>query len=383
MADVLDGNMIFWLIAAVLTLVACAAVLWPLVRAPESALTGHDVEVYKDQLAEVERDAGRGLIEPGQAELARAEVARRLIKADQTNKTSDASGAPALGGGVRIIGLVAVLAVPLVSWGLYAFLGSAGAPDQPLQARLERSPAQNSIEELVARAERHLANSPDDARGWQVLGPIYLRQGRYGDARMAFSNAIRLSGSTAALEAGLGEALVGIAGGVVTVEAVTVFQKALKQEPNEPRSRYFLATALAQQGNMAEARKALEAMRVDLPGDSPWQVVIQRTLAETVGPPGVGQPGPDAQAVAASENMTDAERRQMIESMVANLDAKLRDNPGDVEGWQRLIRSYVVLGRQGEARIALGRALQGLAGNADGLAQIKDFAAAIGVEQGG
>jgi len=69
--------------------------------------------------------------------------------------------------------------------------------------------------------------------------------------------------------------------------------------------------------------------------------------------------------------------------MVKTLDARLRENPGDVEGWQRLIRSYVVLGKKDEARDALDRALKGLAGNADALALIKDFAAMVGVEQGG
>lgn len=374
--------MIFWLIAAVLTLIACAAVLWPLVRAPSSVVAGHDVEVYKDQLAEVERDAGRGLIEPVQAELARAEVARRLLKADQANKAGSGEAARS-SAFVRATGLAAVLAVPLVAWGFYAVLGAPGVPDEPLQARLERAPAQNSIDELVMRAERHLAANPDDAKGWQVLGPIYLRQGRFPDARIAFENAIRLSGSTAALEAGLGEALVSISGGAVTVEAVAAFQRALKLAPNEPRARYFLATALAQQGNLAGARQALEALQTTLPADSPWLGVVARALAETAAAPGAAQPGPDAQAVAASENMTDAERREMIEGMVANLDAKLKDNPADVEGWQRLIRSYVVLGKQDEARNALARALQGLGSNADGQAQLKDFAAAIGVEQGG
>jgi cytochrome c-type biogenesis protein CcmH len=376
------ATMVFWLIAAVLTLIACAAVYWPLAHAGPDAPAGHDVEVYKDQLDEVDRDARRGLIEPEQAVLARAEVARRLLKADQANREVEVDMAHA-GSAVRLTGLVAVLAVPLISWGLYAVLGAPGVPDEPLQARLERNPAQNSIEELVARAERHLADNPDDARGWEVLGPIYLRRGRYGDARMAFDNAIRLGGSTAAKEAGLGEALVGVAGGVVTVDAVTAFQNALKHEPNEPRSRYFLATALAQQGNLAGARQALEAMRPTLPQDSPWRDVIERTLAETAEQPATGLPGPDAQAVAASQNMTDAERRQMIEGMVANLDAKLKDNPSDIDGWQRLIRSYVVLGKKDEAQNALGRAIEGLSGNADAQAQLKDFAAAIGIEVGG
>ena len=101
----------------------------------------------------------------------------------------------------------AVLAVPLVGWAGYALLGSPDLPPQPLSARLSANPASNTMEELVARAERHLAQNPDDGKGWDVLGPIYLRIGRFDDAIAAFGRAIQLEGATASREAGLGEAL--------------------------------------------------------------------------------------------------------------------------------------------------------------------------------
>ena len=55
--------MIFWLLISALTVIACLAVLWPFLRATAPAAdSGHDVEVYRDQLAEIDRDAGRGLV---------------------------------------------------------------------------------------------------------------------------------------------------------------------------------------------------------------------------------------------------------------------------------------------------------------------------------
>ena len=77
--------MLFWVIAALLTLGASLAVLLPLAgrTAARTADGAHDLEVYRDQLAELDRDAARGLIQPAEAEQARAEIARRILKAGQ------------------------------------------------------------------------------------------------------------------------------------------------------------------------------------------------------------------------------------------------------------------------------------------------------------
>ena len=221
--------MLFWVIAGLLTLGASLAVLMPLSgrRGAGSAAGAHDLEVYRDQLSELERDASRGLIAAAEAEQARAEIARRILKADRDIKSEGALTRPE-GKALRAVAVAAVLAVPVVSWGIYAATGSPDLPSQPLSARLDKNPADSSVDELIARAEAHLAANPDDGRGWDVLAPIYARMGRYPEAATAFQNAIRLDGATAAREAGLGEALAGAAGGVITDEAQAAFQRALQ-----------------------------------------------------------------------------------------------------------------------------------------------------------
>jgi len=373
--------MLFWIVAFALTLAASLAVLLPLTRARGAAdeAAGHDVEVYRDQLQEVERDAARGLIEPSQADQARAEIARRLIKANAAGQTARTRGAQI----VRVAGLAGVLAVPLLSWGLYTMIGMPGLADAPLAERLAQNPAQSSVGELIARAERHLAENPDDARGWEVLAPVYMRQERFGDAVTAWRNAIRLEGSNAQRETGLGEALAAAAGGVVTAEAHAALERALTHDANEPKARFLLASALAQEGRLAEAAQAWTAMLAGLPQDSPWRGPVEASIAQARSQPGApaASPGPDADAVAAAQDMTQADRQQMIEAMVAGLDEKLRASPADLEGWQRLIRSYVVLGRAEDAKSALARALAGVA--EDDRAKVTAFAAELGVKVDG
>jgi cytochrome c-type biogenesis protein CcmH len=369
--------MLFWVIAALLTLGASLAVLLPLSRRGLShALEGsHDLEVYRDQLAELDRDAERGLIQPAEAEQARAEIARRILKADKAAAVATGTAVNRSG---RAIGMAAVLAVPLMSWGIYAATGSPDLPSQPLAARLEKNPADSSVDELVARAEAHLVANPDDGRGWDVLAPIYARLGRYDEAVTAYRNAIRLSGPDGARQSGLGEAIAVAAGGAITVEAQEAFKRALELEPGQPKASFFLASALAQEGKVAEAATAWQAMLASLPAGSPWRQAVEQAIAEA-GNRLAAAPGPTQQEIDAAASMSDEDRTAMIETMVAGLDEKLRQNPRDPEGWTRLVRSYQVLGRTDKAQEALKRGLAALGEGSDDGKRLASLANSLGL----
>ncbi len=364
--------MAFWLSAALLTFCACAALLWPFRRGTVAApAAGHDVEVYRDQLRELDRDAARGALGAAEAQEARAEIGRRLLKA----ASGGSDGAAGSGRAARIAASAAVLAVPLVAWGGYALTGSPAMEDQRLAERLSRNPAQNSIEELIARAEGHLAANPSDARGWEVLAPIYMRTGRAADAVTAWRNTIRLDGATAAREASLGEALTALASGVVTAESEEAFGRALALDAAEPRARFFIAVALAQEGKADEAKALWRDLAQSMPADSPWRTVVARMLDEEPAP----APGPSAEDMAAAMAMPAEDRRGMIEGMVASLDARLRDNPADPEGWQRLVRSHVVLGNAEAAADALSRGVVALGADSEAGRALVALAGELGV----
>lgn len=370
--------MLFWIIAAVLTLGASIAVLLPLSGRLGSRAEGKDIEVYRDQLAEIDRDMARGLIRSEEAEQARTEIARRIIRANaEEGRTSSRSSLSA-----RVAATAAVLAVPVVSWGIYGMIGSPGLPSQPLQERLTRDPSQSTESELIARAEQHLAANPDDGRGWDVLAPVYLRLGRFDDAVIAYRNAIRLLGPTAHRHSGLGEAIVSAAGGLVTDEAQDEFRRALQLEAGNLKARYFLAAGLAQDGQLAEAQAGWKAMLPDLPADSPWRVAVEQAIAQADSRMGAaketaGTDGPSQQDMEEAAKMAPADRAAMIETMVAGLDEKLRSNPHDVEGWKRLMRSYVVLGRRDAAMEALGRARSALGADSKEAGELTTFASSL------
>jgi cytochrome c-type biogenesis protein CcmH len=375
--------MLFWVIAALLTLGASLAVLLPLAARPKPGRDGsdHDLEVYRDQLSELERDVQQGLVHPAQADQARAEIARRILRLDQsaargTTKARETSSAS------RLVATAAVLAIPLVSWGLYAELGSPDLPSQPLAERLAKNPADSSVDELIARAEAHLAANPSDGRGWDVVAPIYLRMQRFPDAVNAYRNAIRLDGDSAARRAGLGEAIAYTAGGIVSTDAQAAFEAALKLDPANTKARFYLAMAMAQEGRNDDAIAGWQAMLASLPQGSPWRDAVEDALSRARRPAASANAtpaGPTGQDVEAASSMSPEDRRTMIESMVANLDEKLRQNPHDWEGWTRLVRSYLVLGKTDQARDALNRGVAAFGADTEEARKLVAFAASLGL----
>lgn len=372
--------MVFWLAAAALTIAACLAVLAPLARKPVvgGPADGNDLRVYKDQLAEVDRDVARGALASDDADQARAEIGRRIMRIHGKEKTASAGYRS---GVFRIVAAAAVLAVPVISWGVYAAIGSPELPSQPLAARLAKPPSENSPEELIARAESHLAQNPDDGRGWDVLAPTYTRLGRFPDAIAAYQNAIRIQGDSAERSAGLGEALALANGGIVSADAETAFRRAIELEPGMDKARFFLAFATFQEGKTDEAVAAWTAMRNEPDLSPQWRSAVDYGLAQAEArkQTASGAPAPSQEQIDSAAQMSAEDRAEMIETMVASLDERLRANPDDPEGWERLVRSYQVLGRPDAAKDALKRALGALGAESDGGKRLAAFAAEQGM----
>ena len=366
---------------AVLAAAVSLSVLWPLYRGRAGArrMADQEVSVYRDQLDEVERDLDRGVVAPAEADAARTEIARRLIRADGARE-----GAGPLAGSEtprRLAAAAAVIAMPIVALGLYVSLGSPDLPDAPLAVRLSAPPETQDMAVLMARVEDHLAANPDDVRGWQVVAPVYVRLGRNNDAVLAFGNIARLLGSNVATEGDLGEAIVRAEDGTVTADARAAFERALKDDPKDVRARFYLALGNGQAGRTEEAATAIRALIAEAPPGATWVGGMQDMVAEFEAAAPGSQPGPTASDVEAARSLAPEDRTAMIEGMVAQLAERLAAEPGDAEGWARLVRSYMVLGRPDDARAALDDARTALAGAADKLALVEGEARATGLIQ--
>ena len=375
--------MLLWIALAAMTGLAALALLWPLARRG-SALTpqASDIAIYKDQLTEIDRDLERGLIAKSEAQAARIEVSRRLIEADEEEKVEKGRqpAAQAAIGRRRLAASIVLVAVPLFSLGLYAYLGSPSSPDQPLEARLNGNIENASVDELVARVEAKLAENPEDGRGWELMAQIYLRQGRFEDAKQAYANALRLLGSTAERETNFGVAVVAAADRMVTADAKAAFQRALKLDPKKFRPAYFLGLAKEQDG---DKKGAIEAWQALIAGNPDAADFLRQEIARVGGQPqaapdGAG-PGPSKDDVAAAQTMTPEERGKMIQGMVSGLAERLKSQGGSPEEWMKLIKAYSVLGQADNARNALADARKALASSPDAVRQMDELSKALGL----
>jgi len=348
--------MLFWILVAALTAAVAAILLYPLLRgakAVEDTRAG-EAAVYRDQLRELDRDLAGGLISADEADYARAEIGRRLIAVSAAPVTDRK-----LSKHHRLSEALVLLMLPIVGLCLYILVGRPDLPSQPLEARLE-NPG-NDMAILVAKAERHLAQNPDDGKGWDVLAPIYFNTMRVADAENAYRNAIRMLGPSPARLDGLAETLMATSNGVVTEDARKVLEQSLQLQPDNPKASFYIALGMEQAGRSAEAKAAFEALAKQSPADAPWMPLVAEHIAKNGGalPSGAANaPGNPTQAdVAAAENMKAGDQQQMIQGMVESLDAKLTEDPNNLEGWLRLVRSYVVLKDKDRAVGALKRGL--------------------------
>ncbi len=371
--------MLLWFIFALMTAAAVFAVLWPLGHAAD-AQAGSDLAVYRDQLDEIERDRAAGLIGELEAQAARVEVSRRLITAADVAEFSHSAPIGSSLWRRRAAAIAGVVLLPLVAAVFYLTIGSPQLPGQPLEARLRDVHEDKSIASLVSRVEAHLERNPDDARGYEVLAPVYLRLGRFADAVTARRKLLALNGENAERQSDLGEALAAAANGIVTAEAKTAFDRALALDANELKARFFVGLAAEQDGDRTRAAATWRAMLENAPADAPWMPMVREALARVGGAPAiVASPGPSAGDVAAAGNMSEKDRGDMIRGMVARLADRLKENGNDLEGWERLLRAYMVLGERDKAYAAAADAKRALASDPDKLRRIDDMIKSLGL----
>ena len=366
--------MTFWIIAGLITLVAAGVTIIPVFgssQTPDQPLE-YDKEIYKARVSEIEEERALGKIDEKQYEYALAEEGRRFLALASSSSGKQTLHHKIANKGAVIGAVFAALLIPAIAISVYYNLGSLNSPDQPLQARLDADPKGQSVEELLQRAENQLIKKPQDGRGWLVVAPVYMRLGRTKEAATAYRNAIRILGPTAKLQTLLGEALTVEAGGVVTQEANELFLKASASDPDNAKPLFFLGISLNQSGDFEKATKVWNDLIAKSPTNAPWLKVARQQLQLAQSNLGAKIPGnPTSKDIQAAGELSSDERQEFINSMVERLAGELEEDPQNKPGWQRIIRSYIVLGRKNEALVAIEKAQQIFKDDADFITELE------------
>jgi cytochrome c-type biogenesis protein CcmH len=378
-----------WVTIAAVTAMVMTLVLFPLFRRRGSATppdrVAYDLAVYQDQLAEIDRDIERGLLQPDRAEAARLEIKRRMLSsgaaAQMLSNGTAAAGAESPAhqtGRSPVLAAVLAIAVPLVALGVYWDLGHPGGPKTPVAARDAEAP-QMTMEQAVAQLQQRLDEDPANLEGWLLLGRSYLSLGRPAEAAVAYRTAAGLSDQRPDIVADYGEALVAADQGRVSPLAQSLFERALSGDRKDTKARYYIALAKAQRGDLEGALQDWTDVMALSPPDAPWVPAVREQMARAATELGVdpqsvtasaevrslggsaskiasNPPGPTEEDVAVAAQMSAEERAAMINAMVDRLAARLEDDPDNIEGWLRLAGAYEMIGQSDKAREARARA---------------------------
>lgn len=290
-------------------------------------------------------------------------------------------------------GLIALVAVGFAVW-------KRQMPAKTTIA-VSDSPAE-SVESKIARLESGLKNQPNDANGWQMLGMSFYQSGKYAEAAQAYARATQIDPNISEYWSALGEARVLAGPGDVSAEAKLAFTKAVALDPQDPRARYFLAVAKDFAGDHKGALDGWFALLADTPAGAPWEADVRKVITDVGAKEKIevaarlaairpapanggaavataGIPGPTPEQLRSGGQLPKGQQDAMIDGMVNGLEAKLKANPGNENGWIMLMRSRIQLGEAGKASEALKGARAAFANDSAAKGRIDAAASALGI----
>ncbi|MHA6262261.1 c-type cytochrome biogenesis protein CcmI [Arenibacterium sp. CAU 1754] len=409
--------MSFWIVASGMALIVAALLGLVLLRGRGAAApaAAYDIQVYKDQLSEVDRDLASGVIGEADAERVRTEVSRRILAADAQLRAAETRAGGTPGGTAGLAVLVAALLIG-GSLLMYQRLGAPGYGDLALASRIEMAeearvnrpdqataeaglppqPMPENLPEdylaLVQKLRDTVAERPDDVRGHALLARHEAATGNLKSAYEAQGRVLSLKGDEATAQeyADYADMMILAAGGYVSPEAENALRATLTRDPKNGIARYYWGLMMGQTGRPDMAFRVWNALLREGPADAPWIGPIREQIegaAQLAGVdfemPSEDAPlrGPSAAEIAAAGDMSGDERQQMIRGMVQNLSDRLATEGGPPNEWARLISALGVLGEKDQAQAIYDNAREVFAGDDSALSTVADAAERAGLGQ--
>ncbi|HEY2050981.1 MAG TPA: c-type cytochrome biogenesis protein CcmI [Caulobacteraceae bacterium] len=369
--------MTLWIVLTVMISAAGAALAVALTRRQDARRDRPgEATALRVELADLDAQVAAGALPAATAETLKAETIRRFLGSGASAPVPK----PPLGRTAQMVlavGLAAVLAL-----GASLLYAKLGRPDLAVERRA--APAESAgdsaqVTELLPQLEAKVRADPDNPRGLQLLGGAYMDVGRYKDAAETFGRLAVLAPHDAQVRAAQGEALTRADGGSVTPQAAAAFRAALEIDPTDPRARYFLALLKDQGGDHAGAIADWIALIRSAPPGAPWVDQVRAYVQQVATQNGIDLRGrlPTASTTPAPGNA--ASQQAMIAGMVGRLDARLKANPHDEQGWLMLMKARIILGQPDAAAQALQRGREAFAGEPNTQRELTETARQLGV----
>lgn len=277
----------FWIVAGLLMAGALLFVVPPLLRKPRNAAgdgAQGNVGLYRDQLADLDRDLQSGTLAADQYEQARQDLERRLAE-----ELEHAAVPVASRGHAGVAGAV-IAGIPVLAIALYVVLGTPQALD-PVAVKASgagHAVTAEQIEGMVEKLAKRLQAEPGDATGWGMLGRSYAALNRFPEASAAFAQAVKLLPGDAQLLADYADTLAMAQGRKLAGEPRRIIARALAADPNHFKALALAGSAAFEAQEYAEAVRYWERLAQVLPADSQMVQSISASIAEARGLAGSG-----------------------------------------------------------------------------------------------
>jgi cytochrome c-type biogenesis protein CcmH len=272
---------VFWILATLMTAVALAFVLVPLLRARSAVSPSRDaanLDVLRGQRREIDADLASGLLPADAKEEALAELVDRA-RAD----LEAAAPAPADGRKPWVTASVAALAIPLVAFGVYLAYGTPAATDPRLASRDSAAPVDaQRVAAMVEQLAVKVRERPDDAQGWALLARSMAALGRFDEAADAYARLQKLMPGNADVLADYADTLAMAQGATLRGRPYELARQALAIDPKHGKALALAGTAALDAGDFAGALQYWQALARELPPDSAEATQIRGVLAEVM-----------------------------------------------------------------------------------------------------
>ncbi len=390
---------VLWLVFLLLIVIAAVWLLRPLFKnysAAELLVKEQkaskrkelNIELFKQKQTQIEQDFALGLIDSESLKQAQNEIEHSLLQdvsdADETPlQQLDSRAAKKLG--VSIALFVSVVSVVIYLWlkpdNLQQIVMAEQIPQQQMPHAQGQAP---DIASMVKSLEQKLLANPDNLQGWMMLGRSYAVTKNYDKAVNAYARAVELDQSqNSDLIIDYGEALMQTGQSLNYQRAHELFQQLLKREPDNADALWFIGFLDYQAGNKDKVIERWSKLLTMLPPESEEAKVVNNylaqvkaqttsgrtadiataTLPETAAPPETPEQSSSIAAVnkppgSSAPMFENKESEQaFINSMIARVEQRVKDNPEDIKSWKMLGKSYAVQKRYADSANAYARAV--------------------------
>jgi cytochrome c-type biogenesis protein CcmH len=313
----------------------------------------------ESKLLEIDDDFERNLITEEVAKTSKEKINRELLLLER--QTSLEVNKKRSKGSISIVGLAVI--IPILAFYIHLGVGGSGIPSVSYKDRAAEFKDIKNLEELIEKLSKKLKedSSGGDPVGWELLGDVYMNNLSYLKATDAYTELVKKKNEDSNSWAKLASALVALEDGVINQAALNAIENSLKIDYLNPTGQYLKALFLEQEGDLGLAytilANRLEFDKIAMPWTELFVSEVNRLgqilgydLISLSGEAGVPVTSPDE--LVSSKTADDA-TKAFINSMVSNLEERLKTQPNDIDGWLQLVKSYIVLKKGSLAKESL------------------------------